>query len=206
MKLVQNVLAPSQYFREAFPKKNIVLHHTVSSTARSALTWWGMTAERIGTAYVIDKDGTVCQAFSPNFWAHHLGMKHPRNTELNRCSIGIEIANEGPLWKQEGGGFHWNDGRTIYRGEVVETPAWRGLKGYWAAYTPQQYAALDELLAILLGRFNLKPTYCDSLDLDLTAPDRFSIYSHRNVRRDKSDLSPAFDFSRLTCLKPLVTA
>lgn len=203
MKIVNAELRPGQYFREVCQKRNIVLHHTVSSTAYSALTWWNTDPQRIGTAFVLDKDGAIYQAFEPRYWAHHLGLKTRRNYELNRCSIGIELVNEGPLMPHAGGGFRWNfaPGRpgNTYRGEVVEFQ-WRGFD-WWAAYTPEQYEALNELLPYLIDKFDLPETIFPAFDLNPVVPDIYTVYSHCNVRRDKSDISPAFDFDLLTCFK-----
>ncbi len=199
MKIIQQHLAVSQYYREAVTKKNIVLHHTVSSTARSALTWWATDPRRVATAYVIDKDGTIYEAFPPEYWAHHLGLTTSRNTELNRRSVGIEIANEGPLKQMANGTYRWNFGPgldgVLYKGAPV-AKAYRGYS-FWAPYTDAQYVAVNELLTMLLEKLDLKPTITAHLDFAPDAPDKYSIYTHCNVRRDKSDLSPAFDFSRI---------
>jgi len=207
MKIVPAPLPAGQYFKEVFPKRNIVLHHTVSSTARSALTWWGIDRQRIGTAYVIDKDGTIYEAFQPEYWAHHLGLKTSNNVALNRCSIGIELANEGPL-RFDGLGYRWNFSPTTkgvpYKGLGYTFAKWRGYE-CWAEYTEQQYQALNELLPMLLDRFKLEPTICPDLEFNARVADKYSIYAHCNIRRDKSDVSPAFDFQRLTCLKPALT-
>lgn len=201
MKIIHTPLPEGQYFKAEFLKQNIVLHHTVSSTAKSALTWWSMTADRVGTAYVVDKDGTIYQAFDPKYWAYHLGLKTSRNTELNRRSIGIELVNEGPLLKMSDGTYRWNfaPGKSgiRYQGEALPY-SWRGYE-HWADYTPEQYAALNALLPMLVDRFKLKPTLYTGMDYNPAAPDKATIYSHRNVRTDKSDLSPAFDFTRITC-------
>lgn len=205
MNIIKSELPTGQYFKSVYKKANIVLHHTVSSTAKSALTWWGMTPDRVGTAYVIDKDGTIYEAFNPIYWAYHLGLKSARNLDLNRRSIGIEIVNEGPLQHGEDG-FRWNflPGKkgSKYVGNGIRCP-WRGYE-WWAEYTPEQYAALNELIPQLLSRFDLKPTFYTGLDFNPYTPDRATIYSHRNVREDKSDLSPAFNFDLLTCLNPVV--
>lgn len=197
-------LTQSQYFKQVFVKKNIVLHHTVSSTAQSAIQWWKATPERIGTSYIIDKNGVIYCLFHPKYWAHHLGLKDGRNIELNRRSIGIELVNEGPLAPNTGrgfstgAGFRWNLGQgdgLAYKGEAIERD-WRGYQ-WWAAYTTEQYTALNVLLEWLLTEFALPPSLFASLDFDPTAPDNCTIYSHCNVRRDKSDISPAFDFSQI---------
>jgi N-acetyl-anhydromuramyl-L-alanine amidase AmpD len=200
MKIIEDHLPPSQYFRQAFRKTNIVLHHTVSSTARSALTWWKSQPARIGTAYVVDKDGTIYEAFSPEHWAHHLGIKGPTNIPLNRRSIGIEIVNEGPLTIKSGN-LRWNfsDDKpgTPYAGAYVRTPVWRGFD-LWATYTDAQYEAVRDLVAQLCQDFSLPPTCITHRNFDANAPNKATVYAHYHVRTDKSDLSPAFDFSRIT--------
>ena len=45
------------------PKKSLFLHHTASSTANSSWSWWNNNKERVGTAYLIDRDGTVIECF-----------------------------------------------------------------------------------------------------------------------------------------------
>lgn len=209
MKIVSAPLPVSQYYQGVFTKRNIVLHHTVSSTAKSALTWWAIDPGRIGTAYVIDKDGTIYEAFKPEYWAHHLGLKSSNNIALNKCSIGIEIVNEGPLKLVDGRGYRWNFSAANPNGspylDQIVSPSnpWKGFN-LWASYTEAQYQALNELLPMLLQQFNLKPTICPDNQFDPKAPFKYTIYTHSNVRLDKTDVSPAFDFQRLTCLKPAV--
>lgn len=206
MQIVKSELPAGQYFKSIYGKRNIVLHHTVSSTAASALSWWKTDPQRVGTAFVIDKDGTIYQAFDPKYWAYHLGLSHKRNLELNRASIGIELVNEGQLRSDGKGGWVWNflgsNPRPVgYKGGILMLPEkWRG-HYCWAAYTDEQYEALDELMAMLLERFKLPPTLCNSLKFEMSAPDRHTVYCHHNVRTDKFDVSAAFDFTRLKCLQ-----
>jgi N-acetyl-anhydromuramyl-L-alanine amidase AmpD len=189
-------LQPGQYFQQRFPKKNIVLHHTVSSNARSPLSWWQQTTARIGTAFVIDKDGTIYQAFDDRFWAHHLGLSHPRNIELNRCSIGIELVNEGFLWKSKTvpGGLVWlhPDG-PAYRGQTIQKEWRRGF--HWPVYAYAQVMACAELVAALAARHGIELSIAPPGVFDMTIPDTYGIYTHHNVRQDKTDLSPAFPWS-----------
>lgn len=202
MKILQAPLKKGQYFEEIAPKRNIVLHHTVSSTAKSALTWWNIDPQRVATAFVVDKDGTIYQAFDPRMWAHHLGLKSIRNTELNKRSIGIEIVNEGPLYKHADGSYRWNfgpakPGGNVYKGEVFHAAKpWKGFE-YWAAYTEPQYEAVQLLVQHLLTEFKMPPTLCTEEVMNLNIPDRYSIYSHYHVRADKTDVSPAWNYSRL---------
>ncbi len=198
LKIEKRYLPDGQYIKAPVKKQNIILHHTVSSNADSPWRWWASTPERVATAYIVAKDGTVTECFDPSHWAYHLGMKHPRNTEFSRRSVGIEIVNEGQV-RRRGDLWEWNflHGAKpgIYRGEVVEAQPWRGFS-FWAAYAQEQYEAVGELCGMLCDRFGIARTVCDSLSLDLTAPDRFGVCSHRNLVASKFDLSPAFDFQK----------
>ncbi len=90
-------LSPDQYYRDVVPKTQLYLHHTVGGSAVSTFKYWQSTAERVATAYIIERDGTVYEVFDPHYWAHHLGLKIPQNVQCNKQSIGIELASEGAL-------------------------------------------------------------------------------------------------------------
>ena len=90
-------LNPIQYFQEAPKKKHIYLHHTVGGTARSSFEYWNGKTNKVATAYLVERDGTIYQVFDPKYWAWHLGLKSSNNTIANKQSIGIEIASEGAL-------------------------------------------------------------------------------------------------------------
>ena len=61
-KIVQVRLKETQYYQEEFPKKQIVIHHTVSNgNAKNVMAWWAKTPARVGTAYIIDRDGIIHQ-------------------------------------------------------------------------------------------------------------------------------------------------
>lgn len=203
MQIIKQHLPPEQYFSGRFPKRNIVLHHTVSSTARSAIAWWRQTHDRVGTAYVIDKAGTIFEVFPPECWAHHLGLVERRNTLLNQQSIGIELVNEGQLRPREGGGMEWNfvgpGARPArYTGEQAVQTAhpWRGYD-LWAPYSEAQHLAVFELVDMLCSQFNIPRSVCPHIDYERMVNAKYGIYAHCNIRRDKFDLSPAFDIQRL---------
>ena len=48
---------------------------------------------RIATAYIVERDGTIFEVFDPRHWAFHLGLKGSQG-QVDRRSIGIEIASE----------------------------------------------------------------------------------------------------------------
>ena len=109
--LIEAVDFPQEkYYPLEYPKKQIVLHHTVSGPGvRGDIQHWLSLADRIATCIIIDNNGIANQCFSSKYWAHHLGVKSTylkakgfpdwtsRNVELNRASIAIEIDNWGGL-------------------------------------------------------------------------------------------------------------
>ena len=67
---------PKGEFFPAIPDKSgIALHQTVGGSAFSTFEWWmedqaenGMR-RMVGTAYIIDRDGTIHEVFDPAGWA-----------------------------------------------------------------------------------------------------------------------------------------
>src|SRR5919109_600338 len=88
-------LGAAEYFAHSHPKDLVVLHHTVGASARSTFESWRTDGKRIATAYIVERDGAIYEIFPPECWAYHIGVKGRR--ELDRRSIGIEIASEGAL-------------------------------------------------------------------------------------------------------------
>ena len=52
-------LSYDDYFTVEAEKTGICIHHTVGASAASSIDYWAGKSEKIGTAYVIDRDGTV---------------------------------------------------------------------------------------------------------------------------------------------------
>ncbi len=198
---IQRISFPiNEFCREEFAKRQIVLHHTVSSSAKSAENWWrnDKGKQRVASAFIVEKDGTIFQLFDPKFWAYHIGTGS--TIWQNRRSIAIEIVNEGGLIKEQRQGqdiFLWNDRRNEYKGEVVTLPEpWRGYHCF-AAYTKEQYSAVMELLNLLCERFAIPDVLIASYKFSETYRTFHGIVSHHNLRPDKSDVSIAFDYRQL---------
>ena len=84
-------LSDAQYLQESSPKDLIVLHHTAGASARSTFDWWQTgQPQRIATAYVVERDGTIFEVFDPRFWAFHLGLAGTGG-HVGRRSIGIQM-------------------------------------------------------------------------------------------------------------------
>lgn len=185
------------YFQTNCVKKRIALHHTCGYSADGAISSWRERTDRVGTPYVVERDGKIYQVFDDAFYAWQFGLSNnPRRTEIEQSSIGIEIVNLGYLIKLQNNTFADMYGRA-YKGEVFDnkTP-WRGYR-YWHPYSEAQYIAVANLINMLSQKHDIPIRINHSIDFDMSAVDKYTIFNHANVRKDKTDLSPAFDFNKL---------
>ena len=76
----------------------IVIHYTAMDTAEAAITRLCDPEPEVSAHYVIDEAGQVTQLVDEVFRAWHAGLSHWEGVDdINSCSIGIELANPGPL-------------------------------------------------------------------------------------------------------------
>jgi N-acetyl-anhydromuramyl-L-alanine amidase AmpD len=198
-KIVQVRLKENQYYPEEHPKKQIVLHHTVSnSNAKNVMSWWAKTPAKVGTAFIIDRDGVIHQCFSSKHWAHHLGTKSKENKQLNQESIGIELCSWGPLTRKENPmlkgspNFFSSTGTEVPKEEVVKLD--KPFRGhlYYQKYTSSQLKSLQILLNYLCETYGIPKKY----NPDMWEYSRMAmkgnpgIYTHVSFRKDKSDCFP----------------
>ena len=182
-----------QYIKSVTDKKRIILHHTVSSNEQSPINWWEQTPERVATSYVIAKDGTIIEVYDSDYWAYHIG-KGSTATD-NKEAIGIEIVNEGGLFRRDESYF-WLDGKAKYSGIPHNHNAeWRGFR-YFASYQEEQYQAVAELCKMLCEKHKIVDEVYTGLDYSKEYFKWNGILSHRNLRADKTDVSPAWDMDK----------
>ncbi len=201
------VLAPDQYRSTTHPKNLIVLHFTAGTTARGAVDGWRSQPQRVGTAYIIETNGTIFEIFDPSFWAHHLGVK---GTSLHdRRSIGIELVNVGPLKPSPivAGQLNWwpNQWRSSAWCRIEETGRYvradyRGIS-YFAAFAKAQVEAAAALVASVCERFRIPrvlPAAQRRMSFDSAYFAGFrGVAAHHNFRADKWDTGPAFHWEDL---------
>lgn len=204
-------LPKGAYRDSVFEKRHIVLHHTAGYNAAGALATWKRSQSRDGTAFIVDRDGSIYQTFDPRYWAVHIyrhdSGENPDFYTLEKVSIGIEIVNLGPL--SRGTGSKNKDGLYTYTGkkyctlsdtQLYVAEEWKGHK-YWHAYTNAQYDAVRLLLRELERDFQI-PMLAAPLGDRLAVWDTKAllgyrgITSHCNYRKDKTDLSPAWEWKR----------
>jgi N-acetyl-anhydromuramyl-L-alanine amidase AmpD len=200
-------LPKSHYFETITKKDLIVLHFTAGRTAVSAFDSWRKTGGRIATSYVVDVDGAVYELFDPRAWAYHLGIKGASGRH-DRRSIGIEIANVGPLkpspedpavlnwWPRE-----WTTRFcSIDENEKYVRRPYRGIE-YFAAFPEKQAESTASLVHDLCERFEiprLLPDKSRRTECDMPFFSKHKgIATHSNFRPDKWDIGPAFNWDIL---------
>jgi N-acetyl-anhydromuramyl-L-alanine amidase AmpD len=153
-------------------------------------------AKHIAIAFVIAKDGVVYRFFEPGFWAYHIGKGS--SGEHNRRSIGIELVNEGALDQISKNGeprYYYCGGAARFQGEVHQLPApWRGYR-HFAKYPEAQIQAAAELSRLLCAQFFIPLRFAAPMHYNRSFLDFGGIVYHHNLREDKTDPSPAFDYA-----------
>jgi N-acetyl-anhydromuramyl-L-alanine amidase AmpD len=193
------MLKENQYFKEKQFKNQIVIHHTAGSgEANNVLHGWNFTPIKVGTAFIIDKDGEVVKTFEPEYWAYHLGLKTASNEKLNKNSIGIEICNWGQLIKKSDGKFYHYLNKEVPENEVVQIAKFRGFE-YYHKYNDAQIESLRKLLLELSATFGINKQYNgDMWDISpLALAGKNGIYTHVSYRSDKNDCSPQFNLIQM---------
>lgn len=190
-------LPRGQYIDRPQRKDLVVMHHTAGGSAASSVSWWRQTRDRIATAYIIERDGTVYECFDPGLWAYHLGASIQ---SLEERSIGIELANWGGLTEDGSKYLTWS-GVAVPKAQVYDHGrSWRGYR-YYEAYPKAQLDAAIALAAHLVERFGIDPDVAPAQlgPADVARFRKFrGVVAHHHVRADKSDISPAFPWNRLT--------
>jgi len=200
MDIVKKHLTNGQYLTQVYEKFSQFLHHTVGIDAMGAWRWWNSTPDRVGTPYIIDRDGVIVECFDPSMWAYHLGVKGDDNWH-EKHSINYELVSAGalqyvdkefrfyPLWPNK---LRYV---TIPEEEVYTfDKPWKGFR-HWHKYTDDQ---IDALIWIM-GKNTLDfPTL--KVDNDINEIFEFKpevltdhtsgIWTHNTVREDKSDPFP----------------
>lgn len=169
----------TRYEKEEHPKKQVVLHHTVSGDGITGdlKTWEQWRA--VATCIIIDRDGTINQLFSSKYWAYHLKAG---NETLDKQSIGVELDNWGGLIKGDGSLKQFGKRRDgspnmvqtkvgkyyATYGNSVNCPVTHYLNGfrgynYFESYTVPQLRSLGELLLLWNQRFDIPLDYHEDM-------------------------------------------
>jgi N-acetyl-anhydromuramyl-L-alanine amidase AmpD len=199
------------YYEEETEKHGICLHYTAGQILGDLPT---LTGDRghVSTAYLIGRDGITYQLFDPKYWSYHLGPYCVGgNGRMSKRWIGIEISNYGWLSRRGDNLYTWAGSKYCSIKDTehyTQTPTFRG-KQYWASLTDDQYFVLNKLLIHLSDKFNiplrtLRPERRLEYNPISTKDNRQlifdkGVFTHANVRKDKWDIGPAFEWEKLKC-------
>ena len=195
-------LPDDQYVVEEAEKDLIYYHHTVGGSAKSTFKWWLMDPARVGTAYIIARDGTIYEVFDPKYWCFHLKIG---DSAVDKRSIGIELASEGALTRVGEWLYAFDGKKRLYslvndkdkfydHGEV-----WRSGYQYFDKYDDPQILSLWKLCVLLMAQFDIPHlTPADHIGCDRRRYHDFQgILGHHHVRKDKTDVHPGFPWDHV---------
>lgn len=76
----------------------VIIHYTAQDSLQQTLKTFTITSTQVSAHYVIAKNGTVVHMVNDYLRANHAGLgKWGSVTDMNSCSLGIEIDNNGTL-------------------------------------------------------------------------------------------------------------
>ncbi len=146
----------------------------------------------VSVSYVVDRGGRIYELFNDKYWSYHLGKGTVGGNEImSKQTIGIEISNYGPLKNVKGNMVDIYDG--IYCSEdefaFYEEIPFRENQ-YFASMTERQIISTAALLNHLSKKHGIALDF--KLDEKVFANDAEArayngIFTHANVRKDKSD-------------------
>ena len=199
MEIIKKPLTNGQYLTTEYVKDSIFWHHTAGPTAEGAWRWWNETPERVGTPYIIDRNGVTIEAFDPKMWAFHLGIIGDDNY-FERHSVNIELVSCGRLYYQSGQFIFYPlypntmYPRVIPESEVYEfKKPWRG-HSFYHKYSDEQVLAAKDLLGHILDTFPtikiepIKDFY--EYNPKVITDHIPGMWAHSTVRPDKDDIFP----------------
>lgn len=137
----------------------LVMHYTASQRAAGAIAWLCNPAAKASAHIVIDTDGTVTQLVPLNRRAWHAGVSAWKGvSDCNAFSIGIEMANPGPLRQMADGTLTDANGQKYPKSQAamlahrLEPKVVRP----WATYPVAQQAAAVAIAQAICATYGIK--------------------------------------------------
>jgi N-acetylmuramoyl-L-alanine amidase len=196
------------YIKETTKKTKIVLHFTVGNIEGDVASLISQQRGTVSVPYLIARSGTIYNLFPDEYYAHHLGYTAINNgmKREDKCTIGIELSNYGPLIKVG------DELRSVYDTTyctIQDKDAYTKLdlpfRGYtyFAAFTHAQYKSLKDLLKLITEHHEIPYQFLPESKryqvLDASTIQNYKgILSHVNYRKDKYDIGPAFEWQKIT--------
>lgn len=142
-------------------------------------------------AFSISGSGEIYQHYDTTYVSGSL-----ENLNFDRQAITIALENVGWLTKDDINNKYYDWLGDIYKKPVIEQ-SWRNKK-YWASYTDIQLNVLSDLIDYLCIEYNIRKHFIGHNVL-VDNPLNFNgILNRSNISKQHYDLTPAFDFEKLT--------
>jgi len=115
----------SPNFSKFLEPRYIVVHYTAGGSAAGTVDWFMNPDSKVSAHFVIERTGDLTQCVSCNDIAWHCGKSEYKGQQnLNPCSIGIELANWGPLRRDVDSGMfypvhQWYCKKPLYPEQVI---------------------------------------------------------------------------------------
>lgn len=157
-KVVQVPYARSQ--SEMPIRRGAIVHFTAGATAMSSINFWKTPEARGAEAHLcIDRDGTIYQILPFNKTADHAGPQSDwidhndgkKYVNLNKCFIGIELANAGNSPKV----IEWAKKNAKAKGVFLSHRQTPDKREEWEVYPAAQIDSLMHVLRAIKERYNL---------------------------------------------------
>lgn len=101
--LIEDMPSPDRSPRQPGDPIDLIILHSTVGTFESSLDWLRSPASKVSTHYLISREGRICRLVREAEQAQHAGVSFWRGrTNLNRHSIGIELANRTGMKGFEG--------------------------------------------------------------------------------------------------------
>ncbi len=204
---------PSPHFsnRMGWDIKGVVMHYTAGGDALGSARWFADPQSRVSAHYIIGRHGTVYGCVDEKMAAWHSGRAEmvidgeslsDMRSSCNSFTIGIELANRGPLVRS-GKHFRYEFGGSLrtYRGPdpveaVLIYDNGTEIEAWWEPFPGAQMDALQEVLLGIATRHG---------------PDTArNIIGHEEIAMPfatrKRDPGPVFDWDRLSRKLPRRTS
>jgi hypothetical protein len=205
----QPVLFDNYYYKQAHPKKQIILHHSAGwDNARGMFNWWmNDGVSHVATSIGISDDGKLYKGFDEQYWAFSIGCKTQtfinngvqlkyrngriiNNQQLDEQAVAVEICNWGTLTKKNDKYYSWANAE-VFPSKVIELN-YKNQK-YFEIYTDEEIETTKNWILLNSIRFDIPIDYSydDMFSVSKKAlSGEAGIFTHNSYRLDKSDISP----------------
>ncbi len=76
----------------------LIMHYTGMKSGQAAVNWLCNKESGVSCHYLVDVDGEITQMVCESMRAWHAGKSSWQGVDdINSCSVGIEVQNQGPL-------------------------------------------------------------------------------------------------------------